>query len=140
MPQLFLIAHIAGQTVAIGSDQVDSVVDIGEVTTVPRAPPLVRGLAALRSRIVTVIDTRIALGLDSHEQPDRAVIVRADGHHYAMLVDALDDVAPFRLLPLANGVALDPAWRSIALGLIERDGEPILAIDLVALIPVAIAA
>jgi purine-binding chemotaxis protein CheW len=132
---LYLVAQIAGRTVAIESDQVESVVDIGEVTAVPRAAAIVRGLAALRSRVITVIDTRVALGLPAEDGPGRAVIVRADGHHYALLVDALEDVAQFTLQPLANGVALDPAWSAIARGLIERDGEPVLAIDLAALIP-----
>ncbi len=140
MTALFLIAQVAGRTVAIGSNQVESVVDIGEITAVPRAPALVRGLAALRSRVVTVIDTRVALGAAEPGEASRAVIVHADGHHYAMLVDALDDITPFELQPLANGVALDPAWRGIALGLVDRDGEPVLAIDLAALIPVAAAA
>ena len=140
MTDLYLIAHVAERTVAIRSCQVESVVDIGEITAVPRAPSLVRGLAALRSRVVTVIDTRVALGLPEPSVAGRAVIVLVDGHHYAMLVDTLDDVSPFDLHPLANGLALDPAWRRIALGLVERDGEPVLAIDLAALIPAVAAA
>lgn len=133
--ELFLIAHIAGRTVAISSEQVESVVDIGDVTPVPRAPDLVRGLATLRSRVVTVIDTRIALGLMGEGAAARAVIVRVDGHHYAMLVDALDDVSAFALQPLANGTALAEEWRAIARGIVERDGEPVLAIDLTGLVP-----
>ncbi|HET9510936.1 MAG TPA: chemotaxis protein CheW [Sphingomonas sp.] len=133
--ELFLIAHIAGRTVAISSEQVESVVDIGDVTPVPRAPDLVRGLATLRSRVVTVIDTRIALGLMGEGAAARAVIVRVDGHHYAMLVDALDDVSAFALQPLANGTALAEEWRAIACGIVERDGEPVLAIDLTGLVP-----
>jgi purine-binding chemotaxis protein CheW len=133
---LYLVAQIAGQTVAIASDQVESVVDIGGVVPVPRADRVVRGLAALRSRVVTVIDTPAALGLAPSAVADgRAVIVRSDGHDYALLVEALDDIAPFVLQPLANGVALAPEWRAIALGLIERDGEPVLAIDIKALLP-----
>ena len=61
--QLFLIAHIAGRGVAIDSAQVESVVDIGHVTPTPRVARHIRGLAALRSRVVTVIDTHAALGL-----------------------------------------------------------------------------
>jgi purine-binding chemotaxis protein CheW len=135
MSHLYLIAQIAGRTVAIDSDQVESVVDIGEVTAVPRASRHVRGLAALRSRVVTVVDTQSALGLDGDSQARRAVITHVEGHHYALLVDALDDVAPFDLLPLASGVALDAAWRNAGRGIVERDGEPILAIDLASLVP-----
>jgi len=136
MAHLYLIAQIAGRTVAIDSDQVESVVDIGEVTAIPRAADHVRGLAALRSRVVTVVDTQSALGLDpSGAEARRAVITLIDGHHYALLVDALDDVAPFDLLPLAGGVALGSAWRAAGRGIVERDGEPILAIDLASLVP-----
>ncbi len=133
--QLYLIAHIAGQSVAIDANQVESVVDIGNVVAVPRADAHVRGLAALRSRVVTVIDTRAALGLEPGESVGRAVITPVDGHHYAMLVDALDDVAPFEPQPLAAGVPLSGMWQRAGRGLIERDGEPILAIDLAALVP-----
>jgi len=132
---LFLIAHLAGRTIAIGSDQVESVVDIGTITPVPRVPPLVLGLAALRSRVVTVIDTRVALDLPRDTPATRAVIIQVDGHHYAMLVDALDDVSAFALHPLANGVPLDAAWRTIATGIVERDGEPVIAVDLSSLVP-----
>lgn len=135
MSHLYLIAQVAGRPVAIDSDQVESVVDIGEVIAVPRASKHVRGLAALRSKVVTVVDTQSALGLDAGSDARRAVITHVDGHHYAMLVDALDDVAPFDLLPLAGGVALDAAWRVAGRGIVERDGEPILAIDLAALVP-----
>lgn len=135
MAHLYLIAQIAGRAVAIDSDQVESVVDIGEVTAVPRASEHVRGLAALRSRVVTVVDTQSALGIPGGSQAKRAVITHVEGHHYALLVDALDDVAPFDLLPLASGVALDAAWRNAGRGIVERDGEPILAIDLASLVP-----
>ena len=135
MAHLYLIAQIAGRAVAIDSNQVESVVDIGEVTAVPRASSHVRGLAALRSRVVTVVDTQAALGLAGVNDARRAVITLVDGHHYAMLVDALDDVAPFDLLPLEGGVALEAAWRGAGRGLVERDGEPILAIDLAGLVP-----
>ncbi len=135
MAHLYLIAQIAGRAVAIDSNQVESVVDIGEVTAVPRASSHVRGLAALRSRVVTVVDTQSALGLEAAAAAKRAVITQVEGHHYAMLVDALDDVAPFDLLPLASGVTLDAAWREAGRGIVERDGEPILAIDLASLVP-----
>jgi len=136
MPQLFLIAQIAGRAVAIESGQVESVVDIGVIVPVPGADRQIHGLAALRSRVVTVIDTRVALGLDHARTPaTRAVITQHEGHHYAILVDALEDVAPFEQVPLSSGIVLDQGWRAAGCGIIERDGEPVLVIDLCALIP-----
>ncbi|MDB5706104.1 MAG: chemotaxis protein CheW [Sphingomonas bacterium] len=136
MSSLFLIAHIAGRAVAIESGQVESVVDIGAVVPVPGTDRQVRGLAALRSRVVTVIDTHAALGLPPAEiQATRAVITHVEGHHYAILVDSLEDVAPFDLAPLSPGIVLDSGWRATGCGIVEREGEPILAIDLRALVP-----
>ena len=133
--QLFLIAHIAGRGVAIDSAQVESVVDIGHVTPTPLVAKHIRGLAALRSRVVTVIDSHAALGLPPLGiAGSRAVITVIDGHHYAVLVDSLEDVAPFESSPLQSGIALDAGWRRAGCGEIERDGEPILTIDLTALI------
>ena len=136
MSDLFLIAHIAGRGVAIDAAQVDSVVDIGEIVAVPRAEAFVRGLAALRSRVVTVIDTGIALGLaPTPDAMRRAVITIVDGHHYAILVDSVEDVAPFARLPLSSGLALRGGWASVGTGIVERDGEPLLIIDLAVVLP-----
>ncbi|PTW44982.1 purine-binding chemotaxis protein CheW [Sphingomonas faeni] len=136
MTDLFLVAHIAGRGVAIAAAQVDSVVDIGEIVAVPRADAVVRGLAALRSRVVTVIDTGIALGLS--RTPDtmrRAVITVVEGHHYAILVDSVEDVAPFTRLPLSSGLALHGGWAAVGCGLVERHDEPLLILDLAAVVP-----
>lgn len=135
-PELFLIALIAGRVVAIETAQVDSVVDLGEIVAVPRAGASIRGLTALRSRVITVIDTGTALRLAT--TPDtarRAVITRVDGHPYAILVDALEDVAPFQRLPLTSGLAMEGGWASVANGMIEREGQPVLVVDLAALVP-----
>ena len=132
---LFLIAHMADQVVAISADQVESVVDLGSVVRVPNAPVAVRGLAALRSRVVTVISARAALGAPAGRGISRAVITVIDGHHYAILVAALEDVASFDLKPLPPGLVLSGGWRAAAAGIVELNGEPTLAINLRALIP-----
>ena len=139
--ELFLIAHIAGRGVAIPADQVASVVDIGDVVAVPLAEPSVRGLAALRSRVVTVIDTGTALGLaPTPDAARRAVITQVDGHHYAILVDSLEDVAAFDRLPLSSGLALHHGWAAAAAGIVEREGEPMLVLDLAAVVASTVSA
>ncbi|KQM98394.1 chemotaxis protein CheW [Sphingomonas sp. Leaf407] len=135
MVELLLMATIDGQAVAIRSDQVESVVDIGTVTPVPLARRAVRGLAALRSRVVTVIDTGVALDEAITPPPRRrAVVTRVDGHHYALLVDALDDVLEFEVQPLTPGLVLCPRWAAVADGMIERGDTPVLIVDLPAIV------
>lgn len=134
MNELFLLARVAGRGVAIEASHVDSVVDIGEVIVVPCAEPWVRGLAALRSRVVTVVDTAVALGQPiipsgAADRTPRAIISRVDGHYYALLMDELEDVGPFERRPLSSGVALSERWHRAATGWIEREGEPLLVVD-----------
>ncbi|MEG3082514.1 chemotaxis protein CheW [Sphingomonas sp. PB2P12] len=141
MTDLFLVAHIAGRGVAIDAAQVDSVVDIGEVVAVPRADAFVRGLAALRSRVVTVIDTGTALGLaPTPDTARRAVITMVEGHHYAILVDSVEDVAPFERLSLSSGLALQHGWAAAGTGTVDHHGEPLLIINLAALVPASVPA
>jgi len=142
MAKLFLIAIIAGTIVAIDSQQVDSVVDIGHITPIPRAEAGIVGLAALRSRVVTVIDASGALGLAPQSgSSNRAVITLVDHHHYAILVDTLLDVAPFEETQLSSGFALGDGWRRASRAIVEHNSSPVLSINLRALIPgVALAA
>jgi purine-binding chemotaxis protein CheW len=138
MSELFLVAHIAGRGVAIAADQVNSVVDISDIVAVPRADAFVRGLAALRSRVVTVIDTGTALGLaPTPDDVRRAVITIVEGHHYAILVDSVEDVAPFTRLPLSSGMALHHGWAAAGIGIVECDDVPLLILDLAAVVPAA---
>ncbi|KQM40991.1 chemotaxis protein CheW [Sphingomonas sp. Leaf10] len=131
MTELFLLATIVGQDVAIRSDHVESVVDIGEITPVARTSRAVRGLAALRSRVVTVIDTAIVLDpLAPMATRRRAVVTQVDGHHYALLVDALDDAHRFVPKPLSAGLLPGAAWAAITNGLIEQEGRVVLILDL----------
>jgi purine-binding chemotaxis protein CheW len=133
---LHLIARIAGRAVAFAADQVDSVVDLGPVTPVPLAAPGVVGLAALRSRVLTVVDPRVGLGLgDLGGKPERAVVTLIDGHVYAILVEALEDVAEYHTLPLPPGIALEGGWADAGQSLIDRPGEPVLVVDLSRLAP-----
>ena len=138
MTELFLLAVIDGRGIAIEAGQVDSVIDIGEIVAVPRVDAAIRGLAALRSRVVTVVDTRRLLDLaPALDGCRRAVTTSVDGQLYAFLVDALEDVAPFERQPIASGIALNGAWHVAGTGTVERDGEPLLIVDLAALVRTA---
>ena len=50
-------------------------------------------------------------------------------------MDALEDVASFEPQALSTGLALDRGWRTAGRGMVERNGEPVLILDLAALVP-----
>jgi len=79
---------------AIDVLEVQEVIRYQEMTRVPTAPPVVRGLINLRGQIVTAIDLRRRLGLapaaDDHRPMN--VVVRTDDGAVSLLVDEIDDV------------------------------------------------
>ena len=75
-------------------EQVQEVIRYQEMTRVPLAPPVVKGLINLRGQIVTAIDLRRRLGL--RERPDSDlpmnVVIRHNDGAVSFLVDEIGDV------------------------------------------------
>jgi purine-binding chemotaxis protein CheW len=137
MSTMMLVVVIAGGRAGIPAPAVNSVIDLASITPVPRAAPHVAGLAALRSRPLTVIDCRAALGLEPDGDPSarrRAVVVEHEGHLYGLLVDAADAIVASRAEPDPIGADPGPGWREVASGRIETEAGALLVLDLAALI------
>lgn len=139
MTQLLVMLHIAGRRVAIPAVEVQSVIELDDIYPVPRAPDHIIGLIAQRSRSLTVVDSRIALegafrgaleGASGQEPSERAPVIKLDGHHYALLVDAVDDVVEARsdITPVPGGFG--EMWTHCARGMVETDHGPTLLIDI----------
>jgi purine-binding chemotaxis protein CheW len=130
MENLYLIATIAGQPVAIHASLVESVVDLGAIAPVPLAPPQVAGLAGLRSRVLTVICCECSLGFSPTARgPRRAVVIQIDGHHYGLVVGSIEDARVIDEPPQPIRARLEPGWARIATAMLEYDGEALLLID-----------
>ncbi|WP_294172772.1 chemotaxis protein CheW [uncultured Sphingomonas sp.] len=137
MNQLLLVVTIGGQQVALPASAVESVVELDTLIPVPRAPAHVAGLSALRSRVLTVIDCMRALELGATDVSDgihEAAVVELDGHHYALLVDSVEDVVEARSEPAPLRAAMGRGWEAVSLGLVETGATPLLLIDVAALI------
>lgn len=132
MSQLYLFARIGGTNVAIPTEEIEAVVKLTEVAPVPRVAPYVAGLSALRSRVVTVIDTAALVGgrMAQAGPGAFAIITDISGHSYAMTVDAVSDIAPVPGGELALRGQLEPSWRPFAHRMIENEHGPHLLISL----------
>ena len=135
MQNLYLIVEIAGQRAALPASFVESVVEMEDVAPVPCAPPHVFGLFALRSRVLTVIDTIAALGEGQSAAGEKqAVIVTVDGHLYGLLVDNVDDVVAIEGAAAQPRALMSPGWVRFSAGVLEHEGQPLLLIDVPAMI------
>jgi len=131
MTELLLIVTIAGERVAIPAADVESVVELEGLTPVPRAARHVAGLSALRSRVLTVIDcfASLELGRAAEKATREAIVVEADGHPYALIVDSVEDVVETEgdVKPVRS--SLSGGWRRVAKGMVEAEGDLLLLID-----------
>lgn len=129
MNGLFLLARIAGETVALPAATIGSVVEVDDIAFVPRVPPHIAGLFALRSRVLTVIDTQAALGLGAMTRTGDtiAIVVDHDGHGYALLVEAVDDLIDAGMPDPCPVVA--SRWRRVAEGMIRHGGQTMLVVS-----------
>jgi purine-binding chemotaxis protein CheW len=133
---LLLIVRLAGERIALPAADVESVVEIDALTPVPGAAAHVAGLAALRSRVLTVIDCLASLDPSRALPADcsEAVMAVVDGHPYALLVEAVEDVVEATGERQPAGASLAAGWRRIALGTVEAEGDLLLLADIEALI------
>ena len=127
---LYLIVDIDGERVAVAAEEVESVVELEALTPVPGAAPHILGLSALRSRVLTVVDCRIALGLPRSDTERReALVVTISGHPYALLVDRVEDVVDSDGDPMPATAAPAGGWARVGRGMVEVNGEVFLLAD-----------
>ncbi len=136
MGDLYLMTEIAGRRAAIPSEAVQSVIEVGSISPVPHAPAFVAGLTAMRSRALTVIDARRALGIaaDNTASDGRAVVCAVDGHTYAILVDRVEDVVEATSTAERPEADLGPSWERVTRALVETRIGPALVVDIAAIV------
>jgi purine-binding chemotaxis protein CheW len=137
MNSQLLVAIIDGQKIGIPAIDVQSVIDLRTLTPVPHAPDRVAGMTALRSQLLTVINCRIAAGLNPAPVANglgRAIVIIQDGHHYALMIDAVADVTDMQGPVQSVPSHLNAGWAAIARGMVDSAAGLLLVIDIHALI------
>lgn len=137
MNELLLVVTVAGERVALPAASVESVVELDTLIPVPRAAPHIAGLSALRSRVMTVVDCMRSLDLGVTDCSDgirEAAVVELDGHHYALIVDLVEDVVEALSEPQAVRAAMGDGWERASQGMVETETGPLLLVDVGALI------
>ncbi len=131
MEKLYLVARIADTRVALRSRAIHSVVTVGTPVEVPAAPPHVAGLFALRSRVFTLIDPHVVVGLPpvAATQGQRVIVVDVADHGYALLADEIEDVCFIDAPETRVAGKLLPGWARVADAMIEHDGASLLVVD-----------
>lgn len=126
---LYVVAVVAGQRIAVDAVDVGAVVDLVAIMPVPLAPSHVRGICALRSQILTVIDLSEALGQPSENGSCRALTMEVDGHHYAFVVASVEQVEPIqgKIHPIDASIGRD--WAIAVTGRVQTESGTALLFE-----------
>ena len=112
--------------------KVQEVLRAQEMTRVPLAPGVLRGLINLRGQIVAAIDMRqrLALAPRNTDQEPMNIIVRAEDGAVSLLVDEIGDVihvAAESYEPVPETMA--PNLKQLVEGVYKLDGRLLLVLD-----------
>ena len=125
--------RLSNETYGINVMQVQEVLRVSEIAPVPGAPHYVLGIINLRGNVVTVVDTRIRLGLEATEVTDstRIVIIEGSQHVVGILVDCVAEVVDLCASELesAPNVGNEESAKYIQ-GVASHDGELLILVDL----------
>lgn len=131
MSTLYLFATVAGTPVAISTDEVEAVVRLHDISPIPHVPAHISGLAALRSRVLTVIDIAALVTGVARPRPRgacHAVVCDVAGHSYGLIVDQIIDICEIDDAPMPVRGRTSADWQRFADGVVVNEGQPYLIV------------
>lgn len=129
-PVPHVMFRLGKQAFAMLLSDVKDVAKSPDITPVPNAEPMVRGLCVLRDHLTTALDLRLRFNFAASNEPDHmtALAIDHEGERIALLVDKVEDVA---ILPPLSQVAppKDPLWQGVVNGVAKHGEETIIVLD-----------
>ncbi len=126
--------EVHGNVYAIDVLQVREIVRWQEVTPLPKAPGLIRGVIDLRGSVVPVVDLGSALGASEIVASPRAriVILEVDGLVLGLRVDAAVDVLSVEggALEAPPALATHAGYDAVRAVVRRAEGPPVLVLSL----------
>lgn len=130
--------RLGGQDYSVDIMSVREIRGSARATSLPHAPPFVRGVINLRGTVLPIVDLAARLGLEPGEDTERNVIIVVDqGTRMAgLMVDAVSDILaiPENEMQTPPDMAADDA-RAFVSALTIVDGRMIRVLDLDAVMP-----
>ncbi len=92
--QQLVVFDLAAESYGVDINVVQSIIQMQEITRIPRTPEFVDGVINLRGKIIPVVDSRKRFGLAEGERnsDNRIVVASIGGQDIGMVVDAVSEV------------------------------------------------
>lgn len=126
----YLLVQAGGRLIGLEVAEVLEVVDLAATFAVPTNEPALRGVVAVRERLVPVVNLSAVLWGDSPSgmRGEVGVLARAGRQRICLEVDSAEAVLAEDVVPVPAGESLP--W---AMGVARRDGALVPILDLKAL-------
>lgn len=133
----FVTFRVHEQWLGVPVSMVQEVLLAQRLAEVPLAPAEVAGFLNLRGQIVTAVDLRTRLDIEGESVLETAmnVVVRHEDELFSLLVDDVGDV-----LEIEHGrieavpPTLDACWRTVGVGIVRREADLLVVLDVGALL------
>lgn len=131
MNNLYILAKINNSAVAINSNHVESVVRVQDVVPVPKSSDVVAGLFALRSRVLTLIDSQVLTTGQKRENLKNAlaVVTEIGGHSFGLIVDSVEDVVSINREDMEISISTGKQWELFVSDVCLVNGNMVMILD-----------
>jgi purine-binding chemotaxis protein CheW len=127
----FLVFAVEGQKYALPLETVARIVRAVEITSLPKAPPIVIGIVNFRGRVVPVVNLRRRFGLPEREMElsDQLVVANTPARPVALLADRVEEVVEIDPQEIIDAGRIVPQTEYLA-GVVKASGSLVLIHDL----------
>jgi len=133
----YLTFALADEEYGLGILMIKEIIGMMPVTTVPQAPPYVKGVINLRGKVIPVIDLRLRFGMADKEYNDRTCIIvveiskNAGSVVVGIVVDTVSEVLNIKSEDIEDtptfGTNLNTEY---ILGMAKADGKVKILLDI----------
>jgi purine-binding chemotaxis protein CheW len=134
----YLTFALGEEKFAIPVDNVQEVVEFGQVTKVPNAPPYMIGIINLRGRVLPLLDTKLKLGLEATARTQKSRIMVLDiptaddkNLQIGAMVDVAREVVEISTSEIQDAPEFEDLKRSAPItGIVNNHGDITMIMDI----------
>ncbi|WP_102400967.1 chemotaxis protein CheW [Haloimpatiens massiliensis] len=88
-----VVFKLQDEEFAVETAKIQSISDTMEITRVPKAPDYIRGLINLRGNIITLLNLKLLLDIESNDvEQENIIIVSINEESIGIIVDVVEEV------------------------------------------------
>ncbi len=134
----YLTFTLAGEEYGIGILKVKEIIGMMTITTVPQAPPFIRGVINLRGKVIPIVDLRSLFSLEQAGDADKTCIVvvevgNGEGNvRMGVVVDSVSEVMNIKAGDIEETPSFGTVWDNeciLGMAKIESGVKILLDID-----------